>query len=139
MSLETANTGEAELKDVVSKLQIRMTDIATELRDTEDSHRRAEQEAILRQQSYDNHLAAMPQGDLNASQPWSTLPQPAASNFDATVQFAFLVETGAGAAMSLVSRAVAAAIRTPTAAALYTATQERVKYAIRALRPHSTC
>ena len=70
----------------------------------------------------------MPQDFHNAASQGSCQPS---APFDATVQFAFLVESGADAAMSLVSRAVAAATRTATSAALDTESQERVKDAIR--------
>ena len=73
----------------------------------------------------------MPQGASALPTQGSAGPPSGSSNLDATAQFAFLVETGADAAMALVGRAVAAATRTPTTAALDAATQELVKSAIR--------
>ena len=76
-------------------------------------------------------LAAMPQAASPLPSQGSTGAQSGPSNLDATAQFALLVETGADAAMALVSRAVAAATRTSTTAAPDAATQELVKTAIR--------
>ena len=70
----------------------------------------------------------MPQVDRKSGPPTNSQPE---APFDATVQFAFLLENGADAAMSLVSRAVAAATCTPTSAALDGESQERIKEAIR--------
>ena len=105
-----------------------MSQFADELYDAEADHGKAGQEAILCPPTHDKLLAALPQV-VHPSQP--AVSQPAASNTDATVQFAHLPEHGADAAMSLVSRAVAAATRTPTTSLLDSATQAIVKDAIR--------
>ena len=119
--LDAANSRQADLKYAVDKLQASMAGLAIELRDTEASYQRAEQEAVPSQQSYDKHLAAMPQGDVKSSPPGSS--HPAASNLNDSVRFDILLENGTDSAMSLVSKAVAAATRNPATAVLDAATQ----------------
>ena len=127
-ALDAAVVKETEMRSEVTHIQTRLNELAKEVKDTEDSHKRAELEATQCQPAYDTHLAAMPQVDRKAGSPVNSQP---AAPFDATVQLAFLLENGADDAMSLVSRAVAAATCTPTSAALDDATQERVQEAIR--------
>ena len=127
-ALDAACAHQEGLKSDVAGLQARLSELAKELKDAEEALQRADQDSAACQQTYQTHLAAMPQDVKNTIPSGTSQPNPP---FDATVQFAFLVENGADAAMSLVSRAVAAATRTSSSAALDTESQERVKDAIR--------